>query len=209
MSSADKSFVMRAVAQRLVWIIGLFCLAFGVAGVLAFSPVTIALAITGWFLARASIGRLTEHGDINAPSPDLQYWARNTLLRTIGLMTLGMAIAAICVSFGFSLHLSWHAQALLTILMICTMSVVSRVAIPSFFAASWEVHGARERRKRERSSTALSRALVRMVAAMIVITSLVGSFALLQSLRLAAPQYDRVVALAREGIFSPTQTSAR
>jgi hypothetical protein len=210
---------MRAAAQRLVWIIGLFCLAFGVAGVAAFSPVTIALSITGWFLSRASIRGLADYGDINAPSPDLQYWARNTLLRTLGLMILGAAIAVVCVSFDFSFHLSWHAQALLTLLMICTMLVVSRIAIPSFFAASWEVHGARERRKHARPSTLVSRTVVRAVAVMVVFTSLVGSFALLQSLRLAAPQYGRVVAMARdvtvdapsvlEGLFSPSSTTTR
>lgn len=210
---------MRASAQRLVWILGLFCLAFGVAGVLAFSPVTIALSVTGWFLARASIRRLAEQGDINASSPDLQYWARNTLLRALGLMALGAVIAFAFTASGLSFHLSFHEQALLTVLMIGAMVVVSQIAMPGFFAASWEVHGARERRKRERSSTAIARVLVRVVAGMIVFTSLVGSFALMQSLQAAVPQYDHLADMARvvsdgapaalTGLFSPSQTSSR
>ena len=210
---------MRAAAQRLVWIIGLICLASGVAGVLAFSPVTIALSITGWFLACASIRSLAEHADVHAASPDLQYWARKTLLRTIGLMIMGTAIAATAVSLDFSLHLSWHAQALLTLLMICAMIVVSRIAIPSVFAASWEIHGVRERRRRERSTTVVSRVLVRVVSLMIVITSLVGSFAFLHALKSAASQYSRVSAMARdvsssapsvlEELFSPSSTTTR
>lgn len=179
---------------------------------LAFSPVTIALAVTGWFLSRATIRRLSEQADILAPSPDLQYWARATLFRALGLMALGASLAAAFSIFGLSFHLSWHEQALLTALLICSMIVVVKLTAPGFFAASWEVHGVRERRKRERGSTVVSRFIVRLVAAMIVVTSLVGSFALMQSIRLAAPQYDRLAAMARivsgdaptvvEGFFS-------
>lgn len=210
---------MRAVALRLVWIIGLFCLVFGVAGVLAFSPVTIALSVTGWFLARASMRSISHQGDINAPTPDLQYWARATLLRACGLMAIGVAIATVFVCCGVSFHFAWHTQALLTALLICAMVVVTRITVPGFFAASWEVHGARERRKRERTSTVVSRFIVRAVAAMIVVVSTVGSFALLQSLRLAAPQYGRLATMARvvsydapavvEGMFSPSDASTR
>jgi hypothetical protein len=210
---------MRAVAHRLVWIIGLFCLVFGIAGVLAFSPVTIALSVTGWFLARASMRSIAHQGDINAPTPDLQYWARATLLRACGLMAVGAAIAFTFICFGVSFHLAWHTQAVLTALLIGTMIVVTRITVPGFFAASWEVHGARERRKRDRGSMVVSRFIVRAVSAMILIVSLVGSFALMQSLRLAAPQYGRLAIMARvvsydapsvvEGMFSPSDTSTR
>ena len=183
---------MRAVALRLVWIIGLACLIFGILGLLAFSPVTVALAVTGWFLTREASRHLREHGDIHAATPDLQYWARATLLRAFGLMLLGAGLSFGFVMSGFSLHLSWHAQALLTAGMIGVLVVVSRFMVPGFFAASWEVHGARKRRARERSSTVVSRFIVRTVAAMVVVTSLVGSFALMQSLRLGVPQANLI-----------------
>ncbi len=209
---------MRAAAQRLVWIIGLFCLSFGAAGVLAFSPVTIALAVTGWFLAQASYERLAIQGDIYATSPDLQYWARNTLLRTVGIMFAGAALACVCVVCDFSLRLSLGTQAVLTFLLICTLIVVTRIAMPGFFAASWEVHGVRERRKRQRSTTIVSRILVRAVAALLLVTSMVGTFTFLESLKRAPSQYARLSTMARtvsgspsvlEALFSPTQTSPR
>lgn len=199
---ADKCG-MRAVAQRIVWIVGLFCLVFGVAGIAAFSPVTIALSVTGWFLARASYQSLERQADIAAPTPDLQYWARTTLLRAVGLMVLGAIIAAGFVAGGVSFHLSIHEQVLLTALLIAAMVAVTRLTLPSFFAASWEVHGAHERRQQERSSTAVARYIVRAVAVMLVIVSAVGSFAFLQSIRLGAPIAGAVA------FFSPSGPETR
>ncbi len=212
---------MRAVAQRLVWMVGLLCLCFGVAGVIAMSPVTMALSVTGWFLTRSVIKYLAQQGDIAVTTPDVQYWARSLWFRTLGLMATGLVLAAVVVSTGFSFHLAWHEQALLTSLLIAVMVVVIRIAAPSFFAASWEIHGARERRKRIRSSMIVSRILVRAVAALILVVSMVGSFSFFQSLR-AGPRFDRVVAMAQDvshaapttvsemtEIFSPTESSTR
>ena len=211
---------MKAVAQRIVWLIGLLCLFFGVAGVLAFSPVTVALAVTGWFLSRASVRYLSQQADIVASTPDLQYWARSLLLRAFGLMAVGAVIALAFFAFGVTFHFSVHTQALLTLLLISSMVVVTRLTLPGFFMASWEVHFARDRRKRARTSTVISRFIVRSVALMIVVTSLVGSFALMQSIRLGAPsQYRKIAIMARiasydgqdkiEEMFSPTDSSTR
>lgn len=211
---------MNDVAKRIVWIIGLLFLCFGVAGLIAFSPVTVALSVTGWFLSRASVRYLAQQSDISASTPDLQYWARSLLFRAFGLMALGLAIAIGFIAFGVTFHFSVHTQVLLTVLLICSMVVVTRLTLPSFFAASWEVHYARDRRKKMRSSTMLSRFIVRGVAAMIVVTSLVGSFAFMQSIRLGAPtQYRKLAIMAHiasydgretlEEMFSPTDTSAR
>ncbi len=211
---------MKAVVQRIVWMVGVLCLIFGIAGVLAFSPVTVALAVNGWFLSLASGRYLSQQSDIEASTPDLQYWARSLMIRALGLMALGVFIAVGFVVYGVSFHFSVHTQALLTALLISTMIVVTRFTLPGFFVASWEVYYARDRRKRVRTSLLISRFIVRSVAAIIVITSLVGSFALMQSIRLGAPlQYRKMAIMAhiasydsRETIveiFSPTDGSTR
>jgi hypothetical protein len=210
---------MKSVAQRIVWILGLFCLVFSVVGLLAFSPVTVAVSVTGWFLSRVAIANLGRQAEINAPTPDLQYWARTLLFRSMGLMALGAVIALGFIVSGISFHLSVHTQVLLTVLLVCAMVVITKLTLPGFFAASWEVHGVRERRKSERSSAGISRFIVRAVAVMILVSSLVGSFALMESIRLGAPRYEKLAMMARvvsndapmtiEGIFSPSETSTR
>jgi hypothetical protein len=211
---------MKAVAQRIVWLNGLLCLIFGVAGVIAFSPVTVALAVTGWFLSRASLEYLSHAPDIVASTPDLQYWARDLVLRAVGLMALGVSVAFGLVALGVSFHFSVHTQALLTVLLISSMVVVTRLTLPGFFQASWEVHFARDRRQKTRESTVLSRFIVRSVAAMFVMTSFVGTFAFLQAIRLGAPmQYRKMATMAHlastggqetiEQMFSPTDGSSR
>ena len=185
------------------------------------SPVTIALSVTGWFLTRSVTKYLDEQPDIVLPTPDLQYWARSLFLRTLGLMATGAVVAGAVVSTGFSFRLALHEQVLLTALLIAVMVVMTRIVAPSFFAASWEVHGARERRKRVRSSMIVSRLFVRAVAALILVVSMVGSFSFFQSLR-SGPRFDRVVAMAQDvsheapttvsqmtEIFSPTESSTR
>lgn len=182
------------------------CLGFGAVGVVAMSPVTVALSVTGWFLTQSMQRTLADQADFQAESPDVQYWARELLFRTIGLMALGAAIALMAARAGLDFHLSFHAQVLLTLLMIGTLVVIARILGPGFFAASWEVHGIRERRRRRRSSTVVARIIVRTVAAVLVATSFVSSFALMQSLR-GGPRLDRMVAAVE--IFSPSQTAAR
>lgn len=210
---------MRTVAQRIAWIIGLVWLAFGAAGLFAFSPVTTALAVAGWFLCRGASDHLKHQSDIHASTPDLQYWARSLILQTVGLMALGAVIALGMVASGVAFHLSVHTQTLLTIGLICLMVVVGRLTLPSFFAASWQLHKMRSARKMRRSSPSLSRFIVRTVAVMMIATSLVGSFSFLQSIRLGAPRYSQMARMAKvvsytapqavEEMFSPSETSAR
>ena len=212
---------MRVVSERIVWLIGILCLGFGVVGLFAMSPVTMALAVTGWFLCRSACDTIQEQGDIQATTPDVQYWARTLLFRAFGLMAIGAMIAGAAFLTGFSFHFSVHAQLLLTSLMIAAMVVVAKLMTPGFFAASWEVHGMRERRRRERSSTVVSRFIVRSMAVLVLVTSLVSSFALLQSLK-GGPHLDRMVAMAQDvsseapsalgkmtEIFSPTESVTR
>ncbi len=185
------------------------------------SPVPLALAATGWFLTRSVSRHLAEQGDMAVPTPDAQYWARTLLVRAVGLMSSGLVIACAFVLMGVDFHLLWHEQVLLTVLLIAVMVTVTKLTLPGFFAASWEIYGARERRLRVRSTLMSSRVLVQAVASLILITSVIGSFALVQSLR-GGSHLGRFVTIAQEvgqdvpsslkemsEIFSPTQRSAR
>ena len=151
------------------------------------SPVTIALAVTGWFLTQASIRSLAIQGDISVPTPDAQYWARSLFFRTLGLMASGLAIALTLVVLKVNFHLAWQTQCLLTTFLIVVMIIVTKLSLPGFFMASWELHQARERRKHSPSSVLLSRVMIHAVASLILVASVVGSFAFVQALRIFSP----------------------
>lgn len=179
-SSADK-LIMKAVALRFIDILGGFFIAFAVVGLAAWSPVTLALGMTGWFLCRASTRTLLLQSDIYAPSPHVQYWGRGLLLRTLALMLAGAVIGWWCIHMRYEIQLSTSEEVLLTAMLIAILFGVTRFALPGFFAASWEVHGAPERRKRGRSSLTISRFIVRTLAFAVLVSSIVGTYKLIQS----------------------------
>lgn len=172
---------MKAVALRFINILGGVFIAFAVVGLAAWSPVTLALGMTGWFLCRASARTLTLQGDIYAPTPHVQYWGRSLVLRTFALMLFGAIVGWWCLHMRYEIQLSLSEEVLLTAMLIAGLFGVTRFTLPGFFAASWEVHGAPERRKRGRSSLTISRFIVRTVATAILISSIVGTYKLLQS----------------------------
>lgn len=167
---------MRSVAQRVVYILSLFCIAFAVIGVVGASVITVALAATGWFLARSALKTVSLQGDVHAPTPHVQYWGRGLLFRAWALMAFGVIIGYVCVRYQVQFGLSAGEELLLTALLISSLVAVTRFTLPGFFPASWEVHGAPERRKRDRSSMMVSRAVVRLVAAVVLVMSVVGSY---------------------------------